>query len=74
MSENLDHDAFGKLLDRINSEATELVEITVCLKYAILKEDLEEINYSLSEMRRLVRLMENYASLTEKLLPVSNHE
>lgn len=74
MSENLDYDAFSKLLDRINGGVTELVDITGCLKSAILEEDLEEISYSLREMRRLVSVMENHASLAEKLFSASNHE
>ena len=74
MNENLDHDTVRKLLDRINSEVTELVEVTGCLKSAILESDMEEIGYSLREMRRLVSVMENHASLAEKLFPASGRE
>ena len=74
MNENLNNDAFRKLLDRINDEAKELVEVTGCLEGALLESDMEEISYSLREMRRLVSVMENHTSMAEKLFPASGHE
>ena len=67
MSENLDHDKFQRLLDRATEQLPEMIEILGCIQNDLGEQDLDSARQNLSEMSRMIFLMEGCLALAGKL-------